>query len=185
VFEIVEGGSGGREDGEPTLGGAAGDGGAPGDGSTAGDGGTAGDGSTAGDGGTAGRDGVSGGGGASGGGSGGTRSARGGEAGTGPSGGGAGAGAGGSTNAGTLPCNIQAILKARCQTCHKSPPINRAPMALLTYEQVQAYAPLMQAAVEDDKMPPPGAADLSEAQAATLVTYLSFGAPSAGNVTCP
>jgi hypothetical protein len=36
--------------------------------------------------------------------------------------------------AGAFPADVAAVLGAKCQTCHKSPPINHAPFPLLTYE---------------------------------------------------
>lgn len=99
--------------------------------------------------------------------------------------GGAPDGSGGTSPAGTLPCDVRAVLESRCQTCHRNPPVNLAPMSLLTWEAVHTYADAIQEKLDTDSMPPPGAPDLSEAQLSTLLVYVSLGAPSAGNVSCP
>jgi hypothetical protein len=107
---------------------------------------------------------------------------------TGGSGGAAGAagagGFGGARPANSLPCDVQAVLKARCQPCHQAPPLNGAPMRLLTWSDVYGKADEMYAKLSADEMPPPGAPDLSRDQANTLFTYLSLGTPPAGTVTC-
>jgi hypothetical protein len=58
-------------------------------------------------------------------------------------------------------------------------------MSLMTWAAVNTYADAIQEKLDGDLMPPPGAPDLSEDQLNTLVTYVSLGAPSAGNVFCP
>jgi uncharacterized membrane protein len=35
---------------------------------------------------------------------------------------------------GAFPADVAAVLADKCQTCHKSPPVNHAPFPLLTYE---------------------------------------------------
>ncbi len=49
-------------------------------------------------------------------------------------------GTGGSTGtvATGIPCDIQALLQTRCQGCHTNPPLNGAPMPLLTYANLTA-----------------------------------------------
>jgi hypothetical protein len=97
------------------------------------------------------------------------------------------AGAGGFAGArpaSNLPCDVQAVLKARCQPCHQNPPLNGAPMPLLTWSDVYGKADEMHAKLSADEMPPPGAPDLSRDQASTLFTYLSLGTPPAGTLTC-
>jgi hypothetical protein len=37
---------------------------------------------------------------------------------------------------GDFPLDVAAALHAKCQTCHRSPPVSRAPFPLLNYEQV-------------------------------------------------
>ncbi|MYC59820.1 MAG: hypothetical protein F4X09_06465, partial [Gammaproteobacteria bacterium] len=44
------------------------------------------------------------------------------------------------------------IFQAKCQECHR--PDSIAPMSLLTYEQVSAFAPLIRYRVENRVMPP-------------------------------
>jgi hypothetical protein len=38
---------------------------------------------------------------------------------------------------GDLPCDVAAVLRARCQPCHQQPPKNHAPFPELTYEDLQ------------------------------------------------
>lgn len=104
-----------------------------------------------------------------------------------------GAGSGGSAAAGgspggsvkSLPCEVRIVLKERCQICHQDPPLNDAPMPLLTWYDVVAKAGDIQDKLDNDEMPPRGQVDLSERQLSTLLTYLALGTPSAGNVSCP
>lgn len=93
-------------------------------------------------------------------------------------------GFGGAPPASSLPCDVQAVLKARCQPCHQNPALHGAPMPLLTWSDVYGNADEMYAKLSADEMPPPGAPDLSPDQASTLFTYLSLGTPPAGTVTC-
>jgi len=58
-------------------------------------------------------------------------------------------------------------------------------MSLLTWSNFQAYAADIEEKLGAALMPPPAAPSLSQAQLSTLQTYLSLGAPSAGNITCP
>jgi hypothetical protein len=120
----------------------------------------------------------------------------GGSSGQGPDAGGAGAMAGAHAEAGaagagpglpyaSLPCDVQAALAARCTTCHGTLPVNDAPMSLVTWEDVNAYAQAIQEKIEQDLMPPPGAPGLTSGQMTTLVVYASLGAPPALPSTCP
>jgi uncharacterized membrane protein len=84
----------------------------------------------------------------------------------------------------SLPCDVQAVLKARCTICHGDVPVGDAPMSLTTWEDVSVYATAIQEKLEQDLMPPPGALDLSSAQLTTLSSYVSLGAPPALPKTC-
>jgi len=85
----------------------------------------------------------------------------------------------------SLPCDVRAVLAARCQGCHADPPQNDAPMPLLTWSDVSNKASDIQDKLQRDEMPPRGEPDLSERQLSTLLDYLALGTPSAGNVSCP
>jgi len=37
---------------------------------------------------------------------------------------------------GSFPADVASVLMDKCQTCHTNPPLNGAPFALLTYEDV-------------------------------------------------
>ncbi|HEX2872645.1 MAG TPA: hypothetical protein VHP33_15350 [Polyangiaceae bacterium] len=91
--------------------------------------------------------------------------------------GGAGAGVDPGLPYASLPCDVQAALRARCTTCHGTLPVNDAPMSLTSWEDFNAYAQAIQEKIEQEMMPPPGAPNLSSAQQATLVSYASLGAP--------
>jgi hypothetical protein len=39
---------------------------------------------------------------------------------------------------GSIPADVQAVLGAKCQTCHQDPPLNGAPFPLLTYADVHS-----------------------------------------------
>jgi uncharacterized membrane protein len=43
---------------------------------------------------------------------------------------------------GDFPADVAAVLQAKCQTCHKMPPINHAPFPLLTFADTLAIDPL-------------------------------------------
>jgi hypothetical protein len=89
---------------------------------------------------------------------------------------------------GSLPCDAAAVLAARCQACHKRPPVFGAPMSLLTYADVQAQAPsgtgrvweAMKTKVDKGLMPPPTTPSgaLTDAEKATLTAWLAAGAPA-------
>ena len=93
------------------------------------------------------------------------------------------AGSSGGAFPGTLPCEVRTVLSARCTTCHSSPPNNGAPMSLVSWDSVSAYAAAINGAVSSGAMPPTGS--LSTNEASILLSYVSSGAPSAANVTCP
>ncbi|HTJ80606.1 MAG TPA: peptidylglycine alpha-amidating monooxygenase [Polyangiaceae bacterium] len=94
-----------------------------------------------------------------------------------------------------LPCEVADILSGHCQSCHSSPPKFGAPMPLLT------RADLLAAPVGDGKdtaahvgdlvvtrtaageMPPPPDVPLSEADQATLASYVQAGMPESSD-TC-
>jgi hypothetical protein len=83
-----------------------------------------------------------------------------------------------------LPCDVREVLEERCQTCHQDPPLNDAPMPLLTWYDVSNKATDMQDKLDMDEMPPRGEPDLSERQRTTLLNYLAQGTPPAVNVSC-
>jgi len=57
-----------------------------------------------------------------------------------------------SEDAVTFAKDVAPILQKSCQKCHQ--PGTSAPMSLLTYEQVKAFAPLIKVKVQTRKMPP-------------------------------
>lgn len=92
---------------------------------------------------------------------------------------------------GDLPCEIETILKDKCQRCHGSPLKNGAPFGLIIYSDTQAdyfgeiiYS-RMHGAVSTGFMPltPP---KLTDEEKSTLVEWLCACAPPAGpGEACP
>ena len=87
----------------------------------------------------------------------------------------------------TFAKDVAPILQANCQTCHR--PGAMGPMSLLTYEDVQPFAPLIKDKVEHRRMPPwyiePGIGiqdfkndiSLSDEEIRTIVQWVDAGAP--------
>ncbi len=84
-------------------------------------------------------------------------------------------------------CDVEPILRAKCQRCHQEPPKNGAPFPLLSYAdtQVNDRSPrtvLMQHALEGDLMPPtylaldPPVQSLTCDEKLTLLGWLDAGA---------
>lgn len=99
-----------------------------------------------------------------------------------------GAGGTGGANGGSyLPCDVDAVLKNKCRTCHGAQPQFGAPMPLVTYADVQAIRSgqpvwrLMQTRVGNNTMPPN--TTLSSEERTTLNNWFNAGAP-AGNQVC-
>ncbi len=122
----------------------------------------------------------------------------GGSAGSSGAGGQAGAGGGCFPSVGkpTLPCDVEAVLKAKCQRCHDDPTKNGAPFALLTWEDTQADyfdKPIyerMHSVVDGDFMPftflalDPPVETLTASEKTTLLDWLLCPTPEDG-VVCP
>ena len=87
----------------------------------------------------------------------------------------------------TFAKDVAPIIQAKCETCHR--PGSVAPMALQTYEQVAAFAPLIRDRVSRGVMPPwpidktvgvqafRDNESLSDEQIATIVDWVDSGAP--------
>jgi len=104
-----------------------------------------------------------------------------------------------STGSGTsgegLPCDVADVLETHCQTCHSSPPQFGAPMALMTRADLLAapvgngkdtasrVADLVVSRTAAGEMPPPPDVALSEADQATLASYVQSGLPESSD-TC-
>lgn len=95
--------------------------------------------------------------------------------------------AGSSGASANIPCDVDAVLGARCRNCHGDPPIYGAPMALVTYDQLNAPAvtdpsrkvwELSQQRVHDPIHPMPASGQLDAAELATLDAWFASGAPS-------
>jgi Copper type II ascorbate-dependent monooxygenase, C-terminal domain len=105
--------------------------------------------------------------------------------------GGGAAGGGGTSNG--LPCDVNAILVSKCQTCHGNP-LMSGPMPLITWNDLQATSPVytgvkiaerVKARIHNTASPMPPAArpQLTAQELATLDAYLNAGAPQS-TATC-
>jgi hypothetical protein len=93
----------------------------------------------------------------------------------------------------TFHKDVEPILQARCQTCHR--PGEIGPFALITYEQVRPRARAIRASVLQKKMPPWFAAEgshrfandptLTPAEIATLKAWSDAGAPRGNPIDAP
>jgi hypothetical protein len=99
----------------------------------------------------------------------------------------------GSTSSGaSVPCDVDAILKDKCQRCHGEKPQFGAPMPLVTWEDVQApgksdpskkVLDLMLLRINDAQNPMPQGDTLAPHEKTALETWLKAGAPK-GGATC-
>ncbi len=95
----------------------------------------------------------------------------------------------------TFANDVAPILQASCQACHR--PGGMGPMSLLTYEQVQPWAPLIKDKVEHRRMPPwyiePGIGiqefkndiSLTDEEIQTIVQWVDAGAPLGNEAELP
>lgn len=76
----------------------------------------------------------------------------------------------------TYKANIKPIIDARCIQCHKNPPVNNAPMSLLTYQNVKNSVSNqgLIGQVESGAMPPSGS-NLTTAQVKAIKDWQSGG----------
>lgn len=87
-----------------------------------------------------------------------------------------------------LPCDIAALLEARCISCHTNPPVGKAVMALLTYEDLTAPSnsdaskSVAQLALERmqspyDPMPPSPGAPATAEEIGAFAAWVGAGTP--------
>ncbi len=95
-----------------------------------------------------------------------------------------------------LPCEIAAVIEAKCQRCHDDPPKNGAPFPLLTWEDTQrpygtklVYEAMLPA-IETGFMPltqltlDPPVEPLTPAEKTLLLDWLGESAPAAFGPAC-
>jgi hypothetical protein len=83
--------------------------------------------------------------------------------------------------AGGLPCDVQNLLKTRCQSCHSSPPVGGAPFSLVSYADAKAHAQVSLAAMMRGSMPV-GAARATAAEIQIMQDWISGAFPMAATV---
>jgi hypothetical protein len=95
-----------------------------------------------------------------------------------------------------IPCDVQAVLDAKCRRCHGAVLQNEAPYHFMTIDQiheVRGGRPVydrMRTVLEDDFMPPvfaafdPPVEPLTAAEKATLLQWVTAGAPADPNPQC-
>jgi hypothetical protein len=94
-----------------------------------------------------------------------------------------------------LPCDVSAILKEKCQTCHGDPLVS-GPMKLITWADLQAdstakpgnkIAARVKARISDSNMPmpPTGRAPLTAQEQQILSAYIDAGAKQAACASAP
>lgn len=87
-----------------------------------------------------------------------------------------------------LPCDVDTILGENCRKCHSDPPQYGAPMALLTWDDLQKPAPsspdkkvyeMVASKIGDDAapMPPPPNPRLGPADRGVVESWIAAGAP--------
>ncbi len=100
-----------------------------------------------------------------------------------------------SASAQLLPCEIRSILQKRCQFCHGQPERYGAPMPLAAWMDFQAAAKsnsqksvreMTETVLAAGRMPPANApgGSLTDAERATLATWLEAGAPASTKAAC-
>jgi hypothetical protein len=92
------------------------------------------------------------------------------------------------TGASGLPCDVQAVLQSRCQSCHSNPPVGAAVGSLVTYADLtassrafptQIVAQRAVARMQDNlaPMPPAPAVRATSAQIATMQAWVAAAWP--------
>jgi len=81
-----------------------------------------------------------------------------------------------------IPCDVYAAYSV-CRNCHIDPPIDGAPMPLLTLEDLQIYADATVQAVKTGAMPAAGT--LSAREAELILGWLDAGAHGVPEAICP
>ncbi len=108
-------------------------------------------------------------------------------------GGASGGGSSGGQVATDLPCDVDSILVANCQSCHGATPAGGAPMSLVTYADLtapaktvpsQTVAALSVTRITSTSAPmPPAPATLSAADVATFTAWVQGGMPTGSCVS--
>jgi len=92
------------------------------------------------------------------------------------------AGSGGAAEELMVPCDVDAAYSV-CRNCHVDPPLNGAPMPLLTLLDLQTNADAEIEAVSTGRMPAAGT--LTQAEATRMLGWLITGAKGVPQTDCP
>src|SRR6266567_7378047 len=87
-----------------------------------------------------------------------------------------------------IPCAVATVLQTRCQSCHSNPPVNSAPMPLMTLADLRnpsktnpmvtvAAMAAMRVTNTTAPMPPRGATAATPAEIKTITDWVAAGAP--------
>lgn len=100
------------------------------------------------------------------------------------------------TAAAAMPCEVSDVLVANCQKCHSDPPVNAAPMPLVSLANLAAraksdpsktVAEMMKVRINQtgsSAMPPPSSGQMPKADLDRLNAWLDKGAPGGPTATC-
>ena len=94
-----------------------------------------------------------------------------------------------STDSDQIPCDARQVLQNVCQRCHVRPPINGAPIALVTRTNMFAtyrgavVKDLMISDLQSGRMPL-SPVTIDDASKTTLLTWLQAGAPAVSPTQC-
>jgi hypothetical protein len=81
-----------------------------------------------------------------------------------------------------VPCDVYAAYRV-CRNCHVDPPLNGAPMPLLTLLDLQTFADAEYEAVSTGVMPATGS--LNPAESTLMLGWLASGANGVPLASCP
>jgi hypothetical protein len=88
----------------------------------------------------------------------------------------------GKGDAGSLPCDVSALVDRYCAECHQEPPKNFAPFAISDYPQTVANAPRMLIRMRQGSMPPDGVKPTAR-EIDAFALWIDAGFPRTGTCT--
>jgi Copper type II ascorbate-dependent monooxygenase, C-terminal domain/Copper type II ascorbate-dependent monooxygenase, N-terminal domain len=98
------------------------------------------------------------------------------------------------TPGGSLPCDVEAILAAHCQSCHAATPKFGAPMSLVDYadlmvpavtDPTRSVGALVAERMVAEQLPMPPTDDVADADVAIVTEWIAAGMPAAADTCDP